>query len=1253
MHILATQTGVIGDAIEPVDLAQQPGDIIVISAADSELAALARAHDNLSAGPSLRLANFMALTHNYSVDLYIEKTLVGAKLIVLRLLGGKAYWPYGLEQIESFARENNIELVVLPGDARPDAELVARSTLPDTDVRMLWDYLTQGGPDNMDGFLRACAHLIGIGEAPPAAKPLLKSGLYWPGATTPSLADIERRWRAGAPVAAITFYRALIEGANTAPVDAMIRALGARGINPLPVFVASLKDAVSAATVRELFRDTSPSIVLNATSFAVAAFDGEGRDTPFAGADCPVLQMVFAGSSRDAWAENAQGLNARDLAMNVVLPELDGRILTRAVSFKSDARRHEGTQTSIVTYEADNDRIDFVADLAANWVRLRQTPPGKRRVALILANYPNKDGRIGNGVGYDTPASTIGLLRALDGAGYAVGGFPDDGTALIHTLLEGPTNANDASHKQSGARLSLAQYCDHFKKLPASLRKDVEKRWGAPGDDPFVRDGAFQLAVRTYGNVAVAVQPARGYNIDPAGTYHDPALIPPHGYFAFYIWLREIFGVAAVLHNGKHGNLEWLPGKALALSNTCYPEAALGALPNIYPFIVNDPGEGTQAKRRTSAVIVDHLTPPLTRAESYGPLKDLEALIDEYYLASGLDPRRSDLLRKNILDLVQSSGLDEDSGISESDDETSALQKLDTYICELKEAQIRDGLHILGQAPDGRLETDLLVALTRIPRGQGRAGDASLVRALAGDLELGDFDPLDCEMGALWSGLKPSVLAKMTDDPWRTNGDTIERLEMLAGALVAGGTPCDPDWAATGAVLGEITGTIRPNLKQSAINEIASCLAGLSGRFVPPGPSGAPTRGRLDVLPTGRNFYSVDSRAIPTPAAWELGRKSAELLVERHLQDHGRWPKTFGLTAWGTSNMRTGGDDIAQALALIGAKPVWDNSSWRVTGYEIIPLAMLARPRVDVTLRISGFFRDAFPAQIELFDSAVRAVGALDEEAGDNPIAARMNEDIAEAQAQGISDAQARHVAGMRIFGSKPGAYGAGLQALIDEQLWDSAADLGKSYIGWGGYAYGKGVEGEDRRDVFMLRLKHIEAVVQNQDNREHDLLDSDDYYQFEGGMTAAIEHVSGTRPTVYHNDHSRPERPVIRTLEEEIGRVVRSRVVNPKWISGVMRHGYKGAFEIVATVDYMFAFAATTGAVRDHHFQLAYDAFIGDEDVRAFIAKNNAPGLREMAEKFMEALSRDLWVPRSNSVHHELTAIAGRQKTEQTEAAQ
>ena len=738
MHVLAAQSGVIGDTIEPIDLEQTPADIVVISAADSELSALARAHDGLADAPSLRLANFMVLSHNLSVDLYIEKTLRHAKLIILRLLGGASYWPYGLEQIAATAQTENIKIVVLPGDARDDDALIANSTVSEQDALRLWEYFKQGGPENMGNLLRTCANLIGAGEQASPPKPLLKAGLYWPGKSHPSFAELKDGWREGAPVAAITFYRALTEGGNTAPVDAMIEALGARDINALPIFVTSLKDEVSAAMVEELCGIAAPKIVLNATGFAVASVDGTStcRTGPFSNVDCPVLQMVFAGSSRSAWDQGSQGLTARDLAMNVVLPELDGRILTRAVSFKSDVARHAATETNIVTYEPERDRIDFVAGLAANWIALARTPANERRVAVILANYPNRDGRIGNGVGYDTPASTVNLLKALQANGYRTDGFPQDGMALMHTLLDGPTNAPD-KNTISSANLALQDYLAHFAALPEVMRQEVEDRWGPPEQDPFVRDGAFQLAVHQFGNVCVAVQPARGYNIDPAETYHDPALVPPHGYLAFHFWLREEFGAQAVLHNGKHGNLEWLPGKALALSAACYPEAALGPLPNIYPFIVNDPGEGTQAKRRTSAVIVDHLTPPLTRAETYGPLKDLEALIDEYYLAHGLDQRRLELLRKHILDLVRSNGLDQDSGISGTDDQDTALQKLDTYICELKETQIRDGLHVLGEAPTGNQETDLLVALTRVPRGLGQDGDSSLIRALAEDLGLG------------------------------------------------------------------------------------------------------------------------------------------------------------------------------------------------------------------------------------------------------------------------------------------------------------------------------------------------------------------------------------------------------------------------------------------------------------------------------------------------------------------------------------
>jgi cobaltochelatase CobN len=665
----------------------------------------------------------------------------------------------------------------------------------------------------------------------------------------------------------------------------------------------------------------------------------------------------------------------------------------------------------------------------------------------------------------------------------------------------------------------------------------------------------------------------------------------------------------------------------------------MGPVPLIYPFIVNDPGEGTQAKRRSSAVIIDHLTPPLTRAESYGPLRELETLVDEYYEASQVDPRRCAVLKAKIVDLAQASGLAADCGIAREDDTEAALTKLDNHLCELKELQIRDGLHIFGESPKGAQLADLLVALTRLPRKTGIDGDASLLRALAADLGL-DFDPLDAQMAERWTGARPSPIAAASDTPWRTVGDTIERLEILASKLVSGVLRSETGWPRTRAVLDFIDATLRPSIGSCGDAEVAAVLAGLDGRFVKPGPSGAPTRGRLDVLPTGRNFYSVDTRAVPTPTAWALGWKSASLLLDRHRQEHGAWPKSLVLSAWGTANMRTGGDDIAQALALMGVQPRWDaGASGRVAGFEILPLSVLDRPRVDVTLRVSGFFRDAFPAQIELFDSASRAVAALDEPDSQNPLAARNRAERATLIANGASEDDAERRAGYRVFGSKPGAYGAGLQALIDEKGWNDGSDLARAYLAWGGYAYGAGVSGAAEGRMFETRLSQVDAVLHNQDNREHDLLDSDDYYQFEGGLAATVKHLTGKKAVVWHNDHSRPETPKIRSLDEEIARVVRARVVNPKWIQGVMRHGYKGAFEMAATVDYLFAFAATADCVADHHFDAVFEAYLLDDAVRDFIAAHNPAALKEIADRLQEAQARGLWKSRHNSAHQRLAA--------------
>jgi len=1239
VHLLAAKPGAVSDGGEAVDLGQTPGDIVFLSAADTELACLAQAQAVLADGaPGLRLANLLFLGHNLSVDKYVEDILQHARLVIVRLLGGARYWPYGIEQVSDCCRRRGIVLAVLPGDDQPDPELTALSTLEPPAAHRLWQYCVQGGPANTRNLLLYAASLLGRVQEWREPATLLRAGLYWPGLAQPTLDDLRGKWTADRAVVPIVFYRALLQSGDLGVIDALGDALAAAGLNPLPVYVTSLKEPVAAELLRDLCARTSPAVILNATAFALSQPAAARNETPFDEADCPVLQVVFASGTEEAWRAGSNGLNARDIAMHVALPEVDGRILSRAVAFKAEARRDVLTECPIAAYRPLPDRVAFVATLAAAWARLRATPPAERRISLILANYPNRDGRIGNGVGLDTPAGTVEVLRALQQAGYRVDNPPTDSAALMRLLLSGSTNAVGEGRVEFGERFDLADYRAFFASLPQRVQAQVTERWGAPQRDPFFARGSFHLPAHRLGNTVIAIQPARGYNIDPAATYHSPDLVPPHGYLAFYAWLRRSFDAHAVIHMGKHGNLEWLPGKALALSEECWPEAALGALPHLYPFIVNDPGEGAQAKRRSAAVIVDHLTPPLTRAESYGPLRDLEQLVDEYYEAAGLDPRRCRLLRDRILELAAATGLDKDCGVTGGDNADAALGKLDNHLCELKELQIRDGLHIFGAAPEGEQLTDLLVALTRLPRGRGEGRDASLTRVLAQDLAL-DFDPLTATLGDVWSGPQPQCLTG--GGTWRTAGDTVERLEQLAQRLVGGSAEPNPEWTRTAAVLDFVKGDLRPTVARCGGAEIAGLLAGLDGRFVVPGPSGAPTRGRLDVLPTGRNFYSVDTRAVPTPTAWHLGWKSASLLLERYRQDHGAWPKSLALSAWGTANMRTGGDDIAQALALMGVRPTWDQGSGRVAGFEILPLSILDRPRVDVTLRVSGFFRDAFPAQIDLVDSAARAVAALAEPEELNPMAARVRRDVVVMTAAGLPADAALKRAGFRVFGSKPGAYGAGLQALIDERGWETADDLARAYVAWGGYAYGAGAQGTAEHKLFEHRLAEVEGVLHNQDNREHDLLDSDDYYQFEGGLAAAVKQLSGRRPTVYHNDHSRPEAPRVRTLDEEIARVVRGRVVNPKWIAGVMRHGYKGVFEMAATVDYMFAFAATTGSVADHHFDAVFDAYVADESVRGFMLDHNPAAAREMAERLLEAQDRGLWRPKSNSSHAVLQDLA------------
>ncbi|MBX7145924.1 MAG: cobaltochelatase subunit CobN [Alphaproteobacteria bacterium] len=1247
MHLLTTKKQGLIEDNEAIELNQKPADIVFLSCADTEIACLAGAYKTLyhDQFPTLRLASILQLKHPYSIDHYIDTIIQHAKIIVIRLLGGKNYWPYGIERIHYICSIKNIKIILLPGDDVFDQELIDLSNISLDIYKDLWNYCIHGNLYNMKNFLYYCVSLIGYQYTWQKAVKLAKVGLYRPDIEDLKINNLHEHqfFQKNKAFVPVIFYRALIQSNNLEVIHKIIEELEKKGIIALPIYVTTLKDPEIIDTIEEYFSLYPPSFILNMTAFSISKPGHDFCARPFSNFKCPVFQLITASTDEEKWLAQANGLSPRDVAMYVALPEIDGRILTRAVSFKIQKYYDDLTQCYITLYKPIINRIQFIGQIVEGWLKLKNTSNENKRLALILANYPNKDGRLANGVGLDTPESVIVLLKVLKEEGYNLDILSLTNKDLMDLILAGPTN----NHKKLNdihvsVKLSMEKYLFFFSQLSFKVQKMITDKWGHPHKDPFVKHDFFELPIYLLNNIAIGIQPARGYNIDPVKTYHDPDLSPPHGYVAFYAWLRFEFGVHAIVHMGKHGNLEWLPGKALALSEDCFPEAIMGPIPHFYPFIVNDPGEGSQAKRRTAAVIIDHLTPPLTQADSYGILNQLENLIDEYYQASEIDPKRCAYLEKKIFEFVQSHNIYQECNIDIHDTNQKSLEKIDNYLCELKEMQIRNGLHILGTYPSSDKLVDFIFALVKLPRQKGIDQDQSILRALACDLKILPtvFDPLKVDFKKPWQEEKNNVLQNLTEASWRTHGDTLERLEILAKKIITKKHEMLPDWDMTKKVLAYIDHQLLPKIQQSIKLEIGNLIKGLNGYFVEPGPSGAPTRGRLDVLPTGRNFYSVDTRSVPTPTAWALGWESANLILEKHRQIHGSWPKNLALSIWGTSNMRTGGEDIAQILALLGVKPNWEEGSGRVDGFEILPLTVLDRPRVDITIRISGFFRDAFPAQVELLDQAIQAVASLEEPDNDNPLKAMVHQHKMELIKNGYSEDIAIRKSTYRIFGSKPGAYGAGLQALIDERGWRDRSDLAKAYVAWGGYAYGIKTQGTAEHQIFEKRISHLDAILHNQDNREHDILDSDDYYQFEGGLASAVYHLKGKDIPIWHNDHSQPENLQIRNLQDEISKVVRARVVNPKWIKSVMQHGYKGAAEIAATVDYLFAFAATTNCVNHYHFDLVYDAYICQQEVLDFLIEKNINAAQEIAERLIEAQVRGLWHAKSNSTYEHLQSL-------------
>ncbi|NBZ85962.1 cobaltochelatase subunit CobN [Stagnihabitans tardus] len=1055
MHVTFRESHGLEETAAPFDPDQAPADMVVLSFSDSDLGAFAagwkRAAGDL---PSLRLCNLVALKHPVSVDTYVEKTAQGAKAILVRLIGGEAYWAYGLASLQDLARRRGIALAVLPADGRPDARLDELSTLPVSTLRRLSALCDAGGAVAAQAALAQLALAAGL-YAPPVLgeKKVPDCGFYQPGVGV--VADGEPKG------VAVVFYRSYLTAADTDAVDALIRECQSRALPTYGIFAPSLKGG-SADWVASALGRLRPLAVVNATAFSARGEHGSPLDT-----GAPVFQVALSTARRRDWAGSARGLSPADLAMHVVMPEVDGRIGLGVVSFKSPGKRDPDLQFSRFAHRADPDRVRAAIDRVCAWLHLGATPKGQRDLALVLSTYPGRAHQMAHAVGLDALASCQAVAARLGHEGYDV--------APAALRLEDLT-------------WPVSDYLHALKILPAELRADLAV-WGRAEDDPSVKDGAFHFPAQRMGRLLVCLQPERAL-ADREGSYHDLSRVPRHAYVAFYLWLKSQ-GIHALIHMGAHGTLEWLPGKSVALSDSCWPEA-LTPCPVIYPFIVNDPGEAAQAKRRLGAVTLGHLPPPLADAGTPETLLRLERLLDEYSTADGIDPARRDRLIRSIREEARGQGLEEDLGLPEEASPAEAITRIDRFVCDIKESRFGEGLHVFG-----------------------------------------------------------------------------------------------------------------------ATGEMEGLLTALDGRFVPPGPAGSPAR-RSDVLPTGRNLFSVDPRAVPSRAAHAQGVKLAEELIRRHLQDQGDYPHGLVVDLWGSATMRTAGEDFAMALHLAGLKPIWDEGAGRVSGVEILPLALLGRPRIDVTLRVSGLFRDIFPGLAGLFETGCAALALREEAPEDNPYLARAP----------------------RVYAPEPGRYGLGMGA--DDFSPEARKAAGEAWIAASSWAIGADGEAHEARAALIGRLKGADSFVHSQDLAESDVLLAQDYASHEAGFAAAMESIGQVKPALYHLDAT-GETARARTLGEEIARVVRARAQNPAWANAMMRHGFRGAAEIAATLDHMAAFAHLAQVVPAHLFDLYHEATLGRDDLRDFLSRENPAALAAMEDCFRRLAEAGLYVTRRNSIAMEL----------------
>ncbi len=1234
MHRISSQSGDF-DPEQIVFVDQPPAPILFLSSASTDINTIDEAlkTNNCGLNNKIRAITIPEVEHASQIDYYLLNTGKHSKLIIVRLLGGKSYWPYGLEQVRLWKEEDiQREFIILSATEENEKDLHCLNSIDIEIVSKLASLIRSGGIENMSNFLNIIRLIF--------KKEQIKLKNYNVN-NTPDI--IKWKWsETGEDSIGVILYNSLFKANDLVLAEDIYQSIVKKGFKSRIVWVKTLKDCTVHAQLAKLYKDQNIKAIITGTSFSSGKDEySNNTNNVWDILNVPVFQILISTGNYSSWNQSLLGLNPVDLTMQVVMPEIDGRITTRPCAFKETKTTNTKLSTSIKYLKTNKKSLDWVLKHIEAWISLRNKNNSEKKISIILANYPVKNGRLANGVGLDTPKSLLNILNLLVNNGYYLGStpLPKDSLVLINKILSVRTNDPESQYRPALDYLTLEDYLESWNDINEVSREKIIKRWNTPIEAIDIEPQGFPIHGIVLGNISILIQPSRGYDPDSLSDLHSPDLAPPHRYLAQYQWLYKSFKSDAIIHLGKHGSIEWLPGKGIGLSTQCFPHITLPPLPHIYPFIVNDPGEGSQAKRRTQAVIIDHLTPPLARAGLYGNLLKIEALLDEYYECKILSSSRLDTVKNKILELISQESfpfIKERSELIDMNEQQveNVFTTLESYLCEIKDSQIRTGLHILGEIPTADNLIDLALSIARAPQME--------IKGLTQEVAIRFhfcFDPWsDNETEEACSEDK-NIFKKITNRIPRLNGEILEFIEKQS-YLVVKYWVNDAINVPNNELLSQVHLSVLPlldsnqidlikflnekiisNLLLSTESENISIIDALNGKRVVSGPSGAPTRGRVEVLPTGRNFFSVDIRGIPTESAWDLGNRSAMNIIELHQLENGEELSSVAISIWGTSTMRNGGEDIGQILSLMGVQPVWDFSTRRVIDLEIIPLSVLNRPRVEVLIRISGLFRDTFPQIVELLNAAQLKLSCLDEPIELNPYLKSLT-----------SNGQKS-----RIFGSAPGAYGAGLQEIISSSNWDTKSDLVDSYIEWSKWQYDGPNDPKESKNELIEMLSKIKLVVHNQDNKEHDILDSDDYYQFQGGISAAIEEFSGKKPTILIGDHSRYSRPRISKLEKEIDKVVRSRLLNEKWINGIKKHGYKGAFEIGASVDYLFGYDATTNLVPDWCYRALYKTFLKDTNNLEFLRKNNPWVLRDIGERIIEASNRGLW---SNAETQEIDDI-------------